>query len=146
MLLLSSVAVVSAETLQITGAQLKPYDAQVVTEQNGCFYNVNFTGLNIPNDVIVTQLDLFTHSDSMKPVNIRAVLFKHYANATGELVIDEDVMVESGFKVTTINPEVGAFDPINDFTTFGFFSTNEVSFCGASLTYVVDLIFSDSFD
>ncbi len=138
----------AAETIKISGSSLIPKSGnqESVNEQYGCFFNVNTTGLDLPAGAIVTNLNAFTLNTSKDSRNVKVVLYKHYANSFGEMVVNQTFDVNPGYETTIISLESGGFDPVNEFSSVSVYTHDTVAICGISVEYVIDVIFINSFD
>ncbi len=133
-----------AEVLSIPGAKLKPLNNTPVTELKGCFFAVQYLGLEIPNDAIIDKFDLLFYNQSIQneDVLIKIEKFKIFS----EYLFNETINIPSGYFTFSATPDSAiTLEPKEFLNIYTELLSSDLAVCGIRVHYLPDLIFINGF-
>lgn len=140
--------------LNISAAGFKPrfiYNDvdRVVSELNGCYANVNYSGVDLPVDAWVTAIEphIFVATDQ---VEVLDVVFSATLLPNDSVIINQQIEVNNGYNSQLIRLQNGHLVDSQDvmWVHFPNLSSEDIMLCGMTFHYIPDgdVIFRNGFD
>ncbi len=142
------------QKLNISAASFKPGRisndiARVVSESNGCYSDVNYSGVDLPVNAFITAIEprIFVGNDQFETLD---VVFSVSSFPDLTTLVNQQMMMSKGYNSQLIQLEKGYV--VNDeyalWLNFPNLFSDQIMLCGVVIHYIQDgdVIFRNGFD